>query len=686
MGDMPKLASDNRFLVDVVGEIRNVRANIKSTKTDSEKILKKFDLCDGRHTLAVTLFDNFGVEFEQTLRGCKDQQVFVIICAAKVGLYEGLPNLTNYSATRIYINPGHYSVRKLRERIAAMPRARAASPPVEEMNFPMLTVKQIQTLPPESIECKVNCKVRVTKVEENSSWYYAICTKCPTEIVKENGVFNCMNCKRIIPYPDKRFRVCTLCSDSTGTIAIIFLDEDVTRILEKTVFDVEVELFEEKTEGQFPHQLKGLQNQIYDITLNITADNLKKGSKVYEAFQILDKVESGGNFDPSSKKDSEMPDPISVDLGDDNMNTPNTGISSTKTRPRVHIEPLPFDPKGASPAKAIKKEKPDKNSTIHAFVPAVCAYDLERQIMVGTVNVISDFIVQAYKDTDGFRSVRAANQLIFTKETKIQQVDEKGTKIANEYFDLYDHSEVKPFAAQTTYLIDIVGVITDHEIYIHNITNKHGEAQEQAKFAITDGSSLWKVTFWDKFARLFVKAIWEKMETPVIIIIAGCRVQNFNNEVILTNVAGTKFYLNFDHHSVKHLRRMLKDPDFARKVAANNISTKAELLTLQQIQSLGKDFVQRSVLAHVNIMQVDGNQAWFLYVCTSCNSEVEPKDDLYFCQICTRIVPYPDIRFRLVVLASDVTGTIQIILHDRQIRTLIGKRARQLIEEVKYLS
>ena len=50
----------------------------------------------------------------------------------------------------------------------------------------------------------------------------------------------------------------------------------------------------------------------------------------------------------------------------------------------------------------------------------MCAYDLERQIMVGTVNIISDFIVQAYKDTDGFRSVRAANQLIFTKETKIQ--------------------------------------------------------------------------------------------------------------------------------------------------------------------------------------------------------------------------------------------------------------------------
>nr|XP_017250380.1 PREDICTED: replication protein A 70 kDa DNA-binding subunit B-like [Daucus carota subsp. sativus] len=323
-----------------------------------------------------------------------------------------------------------------------------------------------------------------------------------------------------------------------------------------------------------------------------------------------------------------------------------------------------------------------KNSAIHAFIPSACAYDLERKITLGTVNIISGFTVQAYKDTDGFRCVRAANQLIFSTDTKIQQVDDKGTKIANEFFDLYDHSEVKPFAAQTTYLIDIVGVITDHEIFINNITNRHGEAQEQAKFAITDGSSLWKVTFWDKFARLFVKAIWEKLETPVIIIIAGCRVQNFNSEVILTNVAGTKFYLNYEHHSVQQLRRMLKDPQFAKKVAANNISRKAELLTVEQIKALGEDFIQRYVLAHVNIMHVDETPGWFLCVCTSCNLQVEQKDDgLYFCEPCKRIVPYPEIKFRIVVLASDLTGTIQIILHDRQIRSLIGKRARQVIQE-----
>ena len=32
-----------------------------------------------------------------------------------------------------------------------------------------------------------------------------------------------------------------MCSDSTGSIAVIFLDEEVSRIIDKTVFDLEAE-------------------------------------------------------------------------------------------------------------------------------------------------------------------------------------------------------------------------------------------------------------------------------------------------------------------------------------------------------------------------------------------------------------------------------------------------------------
>ncbi|WOG87093.1 hypothetical protein DCAR_0206315 [Daucus carota subsp. sativus] len=765
-GEMLKLAQDNRFLIDVVGQVRNVRGNIKSTKTDSEKILTKFELFDGRQTLDVTFFDAFGVEFEQKMRLAKQQEVVVVICAAKISLYEGVPNLTNYPATRIHYNPSHYCMKTLEKRLQEPASEKVMSPVAEDVNYPTMTVTQITTLAKDSSECKVKCKVKVTKVEEGASWFYAVCTKCPKEILKEQGIFRCTDCNRIIPYPDKRFRICTLCSDNTGSIAIIFHDDEVCRILEKTVFDIEAEAIQAKMEEKYPALLKSFENKVFIITLQISCNNLKKGSRVYDAYEIADKIESGANFDPEEQMPSDLPSASTVNLKEDGGNTPNTGVSSTKTRGRVNLEAVAFDAVGEMPPKhqryyivlqvcinfvlpnlfrkdlnaylklkssteahydinaimaqryaALSTLKPetnecrlkikaritrlwrgisktgeeftcfnillqdDKNNQMHAFIPAVCAHDLERKIIVGGVYVISVFTVQAYPSTDKFRCVRSPNQLLFSKNTKIIKIEETGSKIAAEFFDFYDHSELKPLANQTTYMIDVVGIIRDHKILLNDITNRLGQHQQQAKFAITDGRSNINVTFWDNFAEQFVNAIWEQKETPVIIIIAACRVQIWNNEPKIGNVSGTKYYLNYNHHSVNQLRRMLADPEFLKKVMNSTKSRTAELYTVEAIKSLDKEFVEEQVLAHVNIVQIDTSQKWFIRVCTSCDSETEPFEGMECCTICQRIVPYPELRFRMVVLASDATGSLQIILRDREIRSLIGKRARDIVPQ-----
>lgn len=55
----------------------------------------------------------------------------------------------------------------------------------------------------------------------------------------------------------------------------------------------------------------------------------------------------------------------------------------------------------------------------------------------------------------------------------------------------------------------------------------------------------------------------------------------------------------------------------------------------------------------------------------------------WFCHYCDRILPHPDKKFHVSTVASDTTGTIQLILGDQQIRTLIGKRAVQVLKEVE---
>nr|XP_017227586.1 PREDICTED: uncharacterized protein LOC108192664 [Daucus carota subsp. sativus] len=134
-----------------------------------------------------------------TLRMAKQQEVIVLISAAKIGLYEGAPNLTNYPATRIHINPSHHCILELQKSLKEPTSEAAMSPPPEDVNYPTIESANLSTF----LQTRVNCKVKVTKVKEGSSWFYAVCTKCPKKILRDQGVFKCTDCNRIIPYPDK---------------------------------------------------------------------------------------------------------------------------------------------------------------------------------------------------------------------------------------------------------------------------------------------------------------------------------------------------------------------------------------------------------------------------------------------------------------------------------------------------
>ncbi|KAL1825468.1 hypothetical protein ACET3Z_012246 [Daucus carota] len=469
--DLDKLADDNRYLIgdipilDVVGKIQNLRTSLKSVKNEVEKNLTKFELSNGSSAVSVTLFDDFGKDFEDELNDFQQEDVYVIICAARVGRYEGLTNLTNYPATRIYINPRHYSIKELKNKIKTMEAEDAVSSPEEDEHIANMTVKDIKSLPEKFDKAKVRCKIEVTSVVEDSGWCYAKCTKCPKEIARENGVYKCGNCQRIIPYPDKRFRLCTLCSDCTGSVAIIFPDEEISRIIDKTVFDIEANAIKEKTQDKFPTILKQFENKKYTITLAINKTNLEEGSNVYDACEILDKIEAGGNHDPSRESNVSMDYQSTVNIKSDNEDTPHTGVSSNKTKTLQEVGPIAYDDQTAVPNKRARK-----GNAMHAYIPAKCSYDMERKLRVGTVYIIRNFTVQAYKDKDKFRCLRNDMQMVFTQETTVIQVEEKGNNIAHEAFDFYDHSELMPLTNQTTYLAGyILHSFQIHVFFINNL-------------------------------------------------------------------------------------------------------------------------------------------------------------------------------------------------------------------------
>ncbi|KAK1367966.1 DUF223 domain-containing protein [Heracleum sosnowskyi] len=359
LSNFKKLADDNRFLIDIVGKVQNLQEVIKTTKNEHETTMLKFDISDGRFRIKVTLFDNFATMVQEEFRKSAEKDIFVVVASARVGRYEGAPNLTNYPATRIYIEPNHYSVKELKKMFKEN-RASEVATDEDSLSSKTLTVKEIRKLTAEFANKRVQCQVLVKKIDEKASWYYARCTDCEIEIYRKDGIFKCTRCPRSFPYPDKR--VYAICSDNTGSMVILFPDSKVTRITDTTIFDIHSDCLEEEDEEKFPQVLRILMNQKYKITVEIKDDNVLKGSTIYESIEMVESMEELDSFDPNTKTIMEEQENTDIQAIEENNNlTPNTGNSSNaKTRTRKLVEPVQYDPKDEpeiQPLKLVKKEE-----------------------------------------------------------------------------------------------------------------------------------------------------------------------------------------------------------------------------------------------------------------------------------------------------------------------------------------
>ncbi|KAK1369646.1 hypothetical protein POM88_035738 [Heracleum sosnowskyi] len=159
---------------------------------------------------------------------------------------------------------------------------------------------------------------------------------------------------------------------------------------------------------------------------------------------------------------------------------------------------------------------------------------------------------------------------------------------------------------------------------------------------------VFKLLFGMNLLSFFAEILKGDLEYPRILII---------EEVILTNVGATTFYINCNHHSVVEIR----------KIRINTI------YTVKDIQNLGDDFIEEV-------------RTWCHPICTSCYKKVEIVDNEDTCNFCKRIVPYEDKKFEVYMTASDETGSILLILEDREVRTLMGKTVFQMMNEVRLLT
>ncbi|KAL1802084.1 hypothetical protein ACET3Z_030731 [Daucus carota] len=319
---------------------------------------------------------------------------------------------------------------------------------------------------------------------------------------------------------------------------------------------------------------------------------------------------------------------------------------------------------------------------MQAYAPAHLADKIGRIIQIGKIYMIKNFDVKEYTEKDKFRPVPIDRQIVFTVDTKITDLDESQTFVPKNVFDFFQFSDLKNAAEQVTYLTDVIGIIPKTD-KIKDFNNRHGKAQKNIKFKLSDGSRKINVTFWDSFAEEFVKAMTADLEEPVILIIASGRVTKWNEQIDICSYAPTQFYVNYDHHSVHKLRKMSKEPGFGKHILSGKAKTN-KLCKISDILQLGENFIKDDVVTKITVQAVQEKSQWMHFVCTSCYETCSIQNQDFYCKSCDRIVPEPNKKFTLEIIGSDETGSIKIKLKDRAFRRLLEGTAFDM--EAEHLS
>ncbi|XP_017251519.1 uncharacterized protein LOC108222125 [Daucus carota subsp. sativus] len=127
-------------------------------------------------------------------------------------------------------------------------------------------------------------------------------------------------------------------------------------------------------------------------------------------------------------------------------------------------------------------------------------------------------------------------------------------------------------------------------------------------------------------------------------------------------------------------------PDFAKRALSNNEEKKVSIMkkvTVAELKALGKTAVEAFFMLHVKFKSIDESMGWSYHACTSCEKETRNENPCPICESCNRYVSYPDRKFKMHFVAEDTTGQMQVVLVDREVRTLIGRRALDSAAEMK---
>ncbi|XP_017233274.2 uncharacterized protein LOC108207329 [Daucus carota subsp. sativus] len=109
-------ARESNFLIDVLGILQQVQPiTTYRNKYNEVKNSIEFTINDMSTSAQVIFYDEMAESFNQEVHNAGQHPIIVIISSSKARLIQGEPKLTNYPATRFFINLQHEAVQDLRD-------------------------------------------------------------------------------------------------------------------------------------------------------------------------------------------------------------------------------------------------------------------------------------------------------------------------------------------------------------------------------------------------------------------------------------------------------------------------------------------------------------------------------------------------------------------------------------------
>ncbi|KAK1356179.1 hypothetical protein POM88_049435 [Heracleum sosnowskyi] len=245
------------FAIDIIGAIEEPELVTKVTTSIGLRDKFIFKVTDGRKSHKVTVWGDDGIKLREQIEKQEIKPIIIIMTGTKLYKTKETIYIGLLSSSKAYLNLEYDVVLAMRSRL-------------EEIGYKGNELK-----------CQSLKDDEIILIE-------MLTIKSMMELM-DKAYIKCTNCTKLIPVPQKRYRLCIIAEDETDACNVILQDMAVKRIVGVTATKLKAEMDKDKPESKdLPDKIKNIVGKEYTLVIDIHKDNILSDSNIYYADDICD--------------------------------------------------------------------------------------------------------------------------------------------------------------------------------------------------------------------------------------------------------------------------------------------------------------------------------------------------------------------------------------------------------------